>query len=228
MSIDPPLPLPPSFQAATSPLTFVLNRTKVQLSAQDNVDVTLLEFLRSSGFSGTKLGCGEGGCGSCSVVLGRYSRRNRTEEQVSENPTPYEYKSVNACLLPLIAVHGAHVITVEGIGNSENPHPVQERMAKLFGSQCGYCVSTCINSVLADNCRLHKSEMTEILSFSVSIFRVQLITEHLLGLILTLTLTLFFSPPLFLILSLRFFLPVCLCSFRFLVHYYPFNRLLVS
>lgn len=36
-------------------------------------------------------------------------------------------------------VDGKHVITVEGIGNVEHPHPLQERIAKLHGSQCGFC-----------------------------------------------------------------------------------------
>ena len=46
---------------------------------------------------------------------------------------------MNACLAPLISVDGKHVITVEGIGNSKRPHPVQERIAKWHGSQCGFC-----------------------------------------------------------------------------------------
>ena len=50
------------------------------------------------------------------------------------------HRSINACLCPLYAVEGAHVITVEGIGNVRNGlHPVQERLSKAHGSQCGFC-----------------------------------------------------------------------------------------
>ena len=75
------------------------------------------------------LGCAEGGCGACTVVVSQY------------NPTTGNiyHASVNACLAPLVSVDGKHVITVEGIGNSETPHPIQERIAKLHGSQCGFC-----------------------------------------------------------------------------------------
>lgn len=57
------------------------------------------------------------------------------------NPTTEKiyYASVNACLAPLVSVDGKHVITVEGVGSSSDPHPVQERIAKFHGSQCGFC-----------------------------------------------------------------------------------------
>lgn len=49
------------------------------------------------------------------------------------------HASVNACLAPVVSVDGKHVITVEGIGNVKNPHPVQQRIAVGNGSQCGFC-----------------------------------------------------------------------------------------
>lgn len=57
------------------------------------------------------------------------------------NPTTKQlyHASVNACLAPLISVDGKHVITVEGIGDVKNPHPVQQRIAVGNGSQCGFC-----------------------------------------------------------------------------------------
>jgi len=57
------------------------------------------------------------------------------------NPTTKQiyHASVNACLAPLVSVDGKHVITVEGIGNVNRPHPAQERIAKSNGSQCGFC-----------------------------------------------------------------------------------------
>ena len=57
------------------------------------------------------------------------------------NPTTNKiyHASVNACLAPLVSIDGKHVITVEGIGSVKKPHPVQERIAKGNGSQCGFC-----------------------------------------------------------------------------------------
>jgi xanthine dehydrogenase iron-sulfur cluster and FAD-binding subunit A len=77
-------------------------------------------------------------------LLIRYSASvlTRTWQVVSQfNPTTKKiyHASVNACLAPLISVDGKHVITVEGIGNTKKPHPVQERIAKGNGSQCGFC-----------------------------------------------------------------------------------------
>lgn len=161
MTVDDTVFLPPSFQQSKpSKLTFILNRTKVSLTSQDaDLDVTLLDFLRSNGFNGTKLGCNEGGCGACTVSIGRW---RRLDSPNSAEGTPYEYKSVNACLLPLISLHGAHVITVEGIGNSLNPHPVQERMAKLFGSQCGFCSPGFVMSLYSTlRSNSHSSSLSE-------------------------------------------------------------------
>ena len=109
-----------------SSLRFFLNGTRVTLDTPDP-EVTLLEYLRGIGLTGTKLGCAEGGCGACTVVVSQW------------NPTTKKiyHASINACLAPLVSVDGKHVITVEGIGNVKRPHSVQERIAKGHGSQCG-------------------------------------------------------------------------------------------
>ncbi|KAL2024149.1 hypothetical protein VTK56DRAFT_9929 [Thermocarpiscus australiensis] len=119
-------------------LRFYLNGTRVVL---DDIDpeVTLLEYLRGIGLTGTKLGCGEGGCGACTVVVSQY---NPTTKQIY-------HASVNACLAPLVSVDGKHVITVEGIGNVKRPHPAQERIAKMNGSQCGFCTPGIVMSLYA-------------------------------------------------------------------------------
>jgi xanthine dehydrogenase/oxidase len=119
-------------------LRFYLNGTKVTL---DNADpeVTVLEYLRGIGLTGTKLGCAEGGCGACTVVV---SQLNPTTKKIY-------HASVNACLAPLVSVDGKHVITVEGIGNVKRPHPAQERIAKGNGSQCGFCTPGIVMSLYA-------------------------------------------------------------------------------
>lgn len=119
-------------------LRFYLNGTKVVLDTADP-EITLLEYLRGIGLTGTKLGCAEGGCGACTVVVSQY------------NPTAKKtyHASVNACLAPLVSVDGKHVITVEGIGNVKSPHPAQERIAKGNGSQCGFCTPGIVMSLYA-------------------------------------------------------------------------------
>ncbi|KAF2277647.1 xanthine dehydrogenase [Westerdykella ornata] len=118
-------------------LRFYLNGTKVVLEDADP-EVTLLEYLRGIGLTGTKLGCAEGGCGACTVV----SQYNPTTKKIY-------HASVNACLAPLVSVDGKHVITVEGIGNVKKPHPAQERIAKGNGSQCGFCTPGIVMSLYA-------------------------------------------------------------------------------
>ncbi|KAF2258606.1 xanthine dehydrogenase/oxidase [Lojkania enalia] len=119
-------------------LRFYLNGTKVVLDDADP-EVTLLEYLRGIGLTGTKLGCAEGGCGACTVVVSQY---NPTTKQIY-------HASVNACLAPLVSVDGKHVITVEGIGSVKRPHPAQERIAKGNGSQCGFCTPGIVMSLYA-------------------------------------------------------------------------------
>ncbi|UZJ56031.1 hypothetical protein CBS101457_005351 [Exobasidium rhododendri] len=138
-------PIPPHI--IPLPLTFTLNRKKVTISPYDTTipfDLTLLEYLREHAhLTGAKLGCGEGGCGACTVAILRNKSRAKMEEEKESgvgNGMRYEIRAVNACLMPLIAVHGAQVITIEGIGTSANPHAIQQRLAFLFGTQCGFCI----------------------------------------------------------------------------------------
>ncbi|CAH1792847.1 unnamed protein product [Owenia fusiformis] len=104
-----------------------------QKIVKENVrpETTLLQFLRQElCLSGTKLACGDGGCGSCTVMVSSYNPSSKL----------IRHYSVNACLMPLVAVHGLAVTTVEGIGSTKTKlHPVQERLAKAYGTQCGFC-----------------------------------------------------------------------------------------
>ncbi|EEH16869.1 xanthine dehydrogenase, molybdopterin binding subunit [Paracoccidioides brasiliensis Pb03] len=124
----------------SSSLHFYLNGTRVELQ-NPNPHWTLLDFIRSQrGLKGTKLGCGEGGCGACTVVL---------QVRDAKNAKRIKHLSINACLYPLVGVVGKHVITVEGLGSVEKPHPLQERMGKLHGSQCGFCTPGIVMSLYA-------------------------------------------------------------------------------
>ncbi|XP_020540685.1 xanthine dehydrogenase 1 isoform X2 [Jatropha curcas] len=92
------------------------------------------------GLSGTKLGCGEGGCGACTVMVSHYNKRLKK----------CVHYALNACLAPLYSVEGMHVITVEGVGNCRSGlHPIQESLACSHGSQCGFCTPGFIMSMYA-------------------------------------------------------------------------------
>ena len=119
-----------------STLIFRVNGRLIE-EREVNPEVTLLKYLRNKLLlTGTKLGCGEGGCGACTVLVSSLHDKN--------------YVSVNACLFPLPAVHLRAVITVEGVKG----HPIQEKMTELHGSQCGFCtpgfIMSMVNSPKAD------------------------------------------------------------------------------
>src|ERR1035438_4269435 len=115
---------------------FILNGRPVRVAGV-SPNMTLLEFLRARGLTGTKEGCAEGDCGACSVAI---IERNADGQPV--------YRAVNSCLMPVSLVAGREVVTVEGICKSQNQdprtktpslHPVQQKMVEHHGSQCGYC-----------------------------------------------------------------------------------------
>jgi xanthine dehydrogenase/oxidase len=126
----------------TSPdINCYINGTRTVIN-NPNPHWTLLDYIRAQpNLKGTKLGCGEGGCGACTVVL-------QVADHQSEK-RKINHLAVNACLFPLVGVDGKHVVTIEGIGNVDRPHPLQERIAKLHGSQCGFCTPGIVMSLYA-------------------------------------------------------------------------------
>lgn len=113
----------------SSQLVFWLNGEKVEISNPEP-SLMLVDYLHSVGLTGTKIGCGQGGCGACSVMLSY-------NDPSTGKPVHFP---INACLRPLCAVDGCLVTTTEGIGNvQQGLDPAQYCIAKNNGSQCGFC-----------------------------------------------------------------------------------------
>ena len=109
-------------------ITFDLNGEPRQALA-DTRD-TLLELLRDRlGLTGTKEGCGNGNCGSCTVLL--------------------EGEPVCACLVLAGETEGASVTTIEGVARGNTLHPVQAALIELGGTQCGFCTPGIVLSGVA-------------------------------------------------------------------------------
>ncbi len=97
---------------------FELNGKQVEADPEQNE--TLLWTLRTQfNLTGTKYGCGEGYCGSCTVLI---------------NDEP-----ARSCVTPLEDVEGAKVVTIEGLAEGEKLHPVQQAFVENDALQCGYC-----------------------------------------------------------------------------------------
>lgn len=99
-------------------INVIVNGEFYEVSVKSNM--TLLDFLRDKlGLTGTKGGCETGACGACTVLL--------------------EGKPVNSCLVFAIEAHGKDILTVEGLAENGQLHPLQEAFVSEGAVQCGYC-----------------------------------------------------------------------------------------
>lgn len=106
-------------------LKFILNNNDIAIDVHPGT--TLLDFIRyHRRLMGTKIGCREGDCGACTVLIGEIINNSLV------------YKTVTSCLVPLGNVTGKHVVTIEGI-NLSDLTPVQEAFAQEGATQCGFC-----------------------------------------------------------------------------------------
>src|SRR4030042_5592945 len=99
-------------------IKFVLNRKPYALKVLPWR--TLLEMIREDlQLTGTKEGCGQGECGSCTVIMGG--------------------KTVNSCLVPAVEADGQEITTIEGLADGDKLHPIQEAFVEQAGMECGFC-----------------------------------------------------------------------------------------
>ena len=94
-----------------------------------DADEKLLDLLRDHGYTGAKRGCGEGTCGSCTVIM--------------------DGRAVYACILYAFQAHNRDIQTIEGVGDFEQPHPFQQALVDEGAVQCGFCIPGMVLSAKA-------------------------------------------------------------------------------
>ncbi len=108
-------------------IDFILNDQDI--STDQPPGTTVLDFVRyHKDLKGTKIGCREGDCGACTIMVGEL-----VGDQV-------RYRTMTSCLMPLANAAGKHIVTVEGINPADGSlTPVQQAMVDESGTQCGFC-----------------------------------------------------------------------------------------
>jgi carbon-monoxide dehydrogenase small subunit len=109
-------------------ITLKVNRIRYTIDVKPQR--TLVEVLRETlGLMGTKKSCNEGQCGACTLLM--------------------DGKPVASCLVLAIDAQGKEILTIEGLSQGENLHPIQEAFLKHGGIQCGFCTSGMVMSAKA-------------------------------------------------------------------------------
>lgn len=92
----------------------------VEVSVEVEAGESLAQVLRDRlGLTGTKVACGEGECGACTVLL--------------------DGQAVTACITPALKAQGRRVLTIEGLGDEKALHIIQQAFVDATAAQCGYC-----------------------------------------------------------------------------------------
>ncbi len=106
-------------------LQFILNEDRI--TSTESAGMTVLDFVRyQQNLRGTKIGCREGDCGACTILVG--TKVGKT----------MQYQSMTSCLMPLANANGKHIVTIEGL-NIIGLNPAQQAMVDEGGTQCGFC-----------------------------------------------------------------------------------------
>jgi len=110
-------------------VAFTLNGKQASVTSDDPAMPLLYALRDDLGLHGPRFGCGLGQCGACTVHV--------------------DGKAVRSCSMPVSAVAGKKVVTLEGIGTPAKPHPLQEAFIDEQAVQCGYCINGMIMQAAA-------------------------------------------------------------------------------
>lgn len=116
-------------------VVFMVQQMTLDVNGENRVvsvepDTPLLYVLRDNlALHGPKFGCGLGECGACTVIINGTATRS--------------------CMLPVAATKGVKIVTLEGLGTIEKPHPVQKAFIEEQAAQCGYCINGMILTAAA-------------------------------------------------------------------------------
>jgi nicotinate dehydrogenase subunit A len=128
-------------------ITFTLNEMQRALRV-DDPQMPLLYALRNDlGLHGPRFGCGLAQCGACTVHVNG--------------------QAVRSCVFPVASAAGAKVLTLEGLGTPEKPHPLQKAFIEEQAVQCGYCINGMVMQAAAflqTNKRPTESQIKEALA----------------------------------------------------------------
>ena len=113
---------------SNSVVVFHVNGREVSVQGEDGQ--SLLDVLRNTlHLKATRMGCGQGACGACRVMVDGHA--------------------MAACETPLWSAQGKHITTVEGLGTREAPHALQTAFIEEQAMQCGFCTSGILMSAAA-------------------------------------------------------------------------------
>lgn len=111
----------------------VLNGQEINREIESSM--LLVDVIRNEmGLTGTKIGCGKGDCGACSVIVNG--------------------SLVYSCITPALAVNGKSIQTIEGLSEGKELHPIQEAFLEVGAVQCGFCTP---GMIMAVKCLLDKN-----------------------------------------------------------------------
>ncbi len=135
-------------------IKFILNNQTIETDLP--IGTTVLDFVRyHKNLKGTKIGCREGDCGACTILVGELKW------------DLVKYRTMTSCLMPIANANGKHIVTVEGINRPNNElTPVQQAMVDESGTQCGFCtvgfVMSLTNFCLDDSPKTKESAVSAI------------------------------------------------------------------
>jgi len=108
-------------KAGTQSISFDVNGKTAHLTIDDPAMPLLYALRDNLGLHGPRFGCGLGQCGACTVHL--------------------DGAAIRSCVFPVVAAAGHTIVTLEGLGTQEKPHPLQQAFIDEQAVQCGYCIN---------------------------------------------------------------------------------------